>query len=86
MNKNALVVNKVIYAKRKGITGKEVNEILKLEIQTHLKNNPGLFFIRVDKPTENNDHSKTFPLIFGLTQMHMSEPTQSPEKRLHSGS
>lgn len=71
MNQNNLIVNKVIYAKRKGISAKEVDAILKLEIQTHLNNNPGIIFLRVEKPTENQDMSRTFKLIFGLTQMHI---------------
>lgn len=59
-----LRVNKIIYAKPFKMEAKEVNEILKLEIEYHLRMYPELQFVTVGNVVDNEDRSKTFPLIF----------------------
>jgi hypothetical protein len=58
------LVNKVIYAKRVATTKEQINSIMNLEIETHLRNNSDLQFKGFGKVVENDDRSKTFPLVF----------------------
>ena len=46
LKKQELLVEKIIYAKRKKCTGEQVKEILVLEINNHLRNHPHLEFIK----------------------------------------
>lgn len=56
---------KIIYASRIGLSNKELNEILNLEVNYHLRNNPGFrFFMVGENPVKNKDKSVTFKLHF----------------------
>lgn len=57
-------IEKIIYAKRKPITAQAIADILNLEIHTHLRNNPYLKFLNVDKPIQNKDLSKSYFINF----------------------
>ena len=59
-----LLVEKVIYAKRKPVTYDEMKSIMEIEIGYHLRQHPELVFKGFGKIKDNDDRSKTFPLIF----------------------
>lgn len=66
MTGTRLILHKTIYAKRKGLTRKELGEIFRIEAETHLRNNPDLGFLKIGDPVENSDRSKTFPMYFAV--------------------
>lgn len=59
---------KIIYAKRKPVSKETLNEILKLEVEYHLRNNPTYAFAGYGKVIENPDRSKIFPIIFNIIE------------------
>jgi hypothetical protein len=65
-NDERLILQKTIYAKRKGLTSEQMSEIFRLEAMNHLRNNPDLGFVKIGKPVENADRSKTFPMYFAV--------------------
>jgi hypothetical protein len=60
----ALIVNKVIYAKRHPTTAQQIDAVLLLQIETHLVIHANLKFKGVGKVVANNDRSQTYPLYF----------------------
>lgn len=63
---NRLRIEKIIYAKRVDVTKDQVIQILNLEIETHLRNNPDLCFIAIGEMKKNADRSQTYPILFEL--------------------
>lgn len=58
------VIEKVIYAKRKGLTQKQLGEIFAIEIGHHLRNNPDLLFFKIGEPEKKPDQSTVFKIYF----------------------
>ncbi len=59
-----LLLQKIIYAKSIKMTRQQVLDVLNLEIETHLNNNPEVQFAGVGEVKENADRSKTYNLLF----------------------
>lgn len=76
--KNNLILNKTIYAKRRGVST-AVDGIINLEIETHLRNNPALYFLKLGTVKENDDLSKTYQLVFDL-KINQVQKTAPAEK------
>jgi len=66
MSDKRLIVHKTIYAKRKGMTSEEIGEVFRVEAEYHLRKNPDLDFLKIGKPSENADRSKTYPMYFAV--------------------
>lgn len=77
---NFETVNKIIYAKRFKTTKEQMQGILELEVKNHLRNRPDLEFVRLGDVTENNDLSKTFPLIFRKKAVNTPAIQSQPQK------
>ena len=58
------IIEKVIYAKRKGLTRKELGEIFEIEINHHLRNHPHLKFLKIGEPEKKQDQSTVFKIYF----------------------
>lgn len=61
---NRLLITKTIYASRKGKTKEEIQDILKLECETHLKAHPDLLASKIDEPVRHADKSMTIFIHF----------------------
>lgn len=74
-----LVLEKTIYAKYKkyALSIKQVNEILQMEAETHIRNNPGLQFLKMGQSRQNEDKSITYVMMFAK---RIVEPVPEPEK------
>jgi len=59
-----LVHKKIIYAKRNGLTNKELEAIMQLEISNFVREHPGYEFEKVGTIVKNADQSRTYPLHF----------------------
>ena len=59
-----LIHNKIIYAKRKGLTNKELEAIMQLEISNFVREHPGYEFEKVGSVVKNSDRSITYPMHF----------------------
>ena len=59
-----LMIEKTIYAKRKAVSKEDMQDIFRMEIEHHLRNNPDLQFEGYGEVRNNADRSKTFPIIF----------------------
>ena len=62
--RSSLLLEKVIYAKRKPFTKEQVTEVLDLEIRTHLSKYAGLEFDKIGDVVKNDDRSFTYPIFF----------------------
>lgn len=61
-----LQFEKVIYAKTKPFSNKQLADILRLEVEYHLSKHPDLLFVGVGKEIKNADKSISFKLQFKL--------------------
>ena len=59
-----LVHNKIIYAKRNGLTNKELEGIMQLEISNFVRNHPSYEFEKVGTIERKADQSTNYPLHF----------------------
>lgn len=58
------VIEKIIYAKRKGLTQYQLEGIFAIEIVHHLRNNPDLLFFKIGEPEKKPDQSTVFKIYF----------------------
>lgn len=61
---NTIIQDKTIYAKRHGLTNKELEGIMQLEISNFMRENPGFAFEKCGEVVKNPDQSRTYPLHF----------------------
>jgi hypothetical protein len=68
-----LVINKIIYAKKKGMWDQSLaKKVFMNEIQNHLRKYPDLEFHKIGEAVSNQDYSKTFPIYFILKNIPQS--------------
>lgn len=61
---NLIIHEKIIYAKRHGLTNKQLEGIMQLEISNFIQANPGFEFEKVGEVKRNPDQSTTYPIHF----------------------
>ena len=59
-----LIYDKIIYAKRKTFTNKEMDGVLQLEISNFIREHPGYEFDKVGVVAKKADRSTVYPLHF----------------------
>ena len=61
-----ITIDKIIYPKRKGLTAKQISEIMDNEVSFILSQNPTYTFSEIKKPYEGKARERIYPLIFNV--------------------
>lgn len=65
MSDQKYFLKKTVYAKRKPFTDQQLRDVVSLDIQTHLRNNPDVVYSHIaDNPQKNDDRSTTYTVCF----------------------